>query len=447
MVVFSSLLVLTSGVACTSILGDFDVVATTATSDGGGTDAVAANDVGAPVDTGSDAPTDTGFTAISVAAGGNHTCAVKAPGVVYCWGNNQNGQLGILPSTLPKSNKPFKVPNFGAGSGTGKAIKKVWAGGTHTCALDLDGSLFCWGGNDSGQLGTAGAPDPDAHPDPKRVAAPDGATGFLTGVADASLGDTTSCAVLSSGDTVCWGNDRDLQAGVSPPGTSILPRKLPSPVSAIKTASVGATHGCAVGSASGSLYCWGKNTSGEVPNGSPLTPPTTVSLSETPFSVAAGGTAHTCITAGASQTIYCFGNNAAGQLGIAGDGGSTSVPTAVMVGDSGATFQTVLTGGNTSCAMGSDANSIIGCWGTNAKGQLGLGARDDNRHDSLAPVVGIGPAIDLSVGSEHVCAIGKRGDANLGGPVYCWGAGNFGKLGIDANATDDSPTPKPVIVE
>jgi alpha-tubulin suppressor-like RCC1 family protein len=83
----------------------------------------------------------TGVQAIS--AGGGHACALRADGSVACWGANESGQLG------DGSTQTAAAPT--AVSGLGHAAQ-ISAGGAHSCAIS-DGAVLCWGSNTSRQLG------------------------------------------------------------------------------------------------------------------------------------------------------------------------------------------------------------------------------------------------------------------------------------------------------
>ena len=84
-------------------------------------------------------------TLLSLAAGGEHTCGLTAAGAAYCWGSNSNGQLGN--GTIGGANA-VAVPVSG-----GLTFVVLSAGGSHTCGVTPDGSIYCWGSNSSGQLG------------------------------------------------------------------------------------------------------------------------------------------------------------------------------------------------------------------------------------------------------------------------------------------------------
>jgi alpha-tubulin suppressor-like RCC1 family protein len=88
----------------------------------------------------------TGRTAVSVSAGGYHTCAILDDGSLKCWGSNNAGQLGIA-STIAQ-NTPQLV-----NLGTGRTAVSVDLGNSNTCVILDDGTLKCWGQGTSGQLG------------------------------------------------------------------------------------------------------------------------------------------------------------------------------------------------------------------------------------------------------------------------------------------------------
>src|SRR5262245_9560988 len=130
---------------------------------------------------------------LDVASGATHTCAVRIDGTVWCWGANDNGQLGDN-STMERS-EPVQVINV-----TGATA--VVAGGAHSCALVAGGAVKCWGDNSGGQLGDGTEADSKTAVDVKNIA----------GATELAAGDAHTCALV--GDVVeCWGANGAGQIG------------------------------------------------------------------------------------------------------------------------------------------------------------------------------------------------------------------------------------------
>ncbi len=299
--------------------------------------------------------------ATAIAAGYVHTCAVVgAAKEVWCWGDNTTGALGDGSTTLRTS--PVKVGGnlsgvdaIAAGGGANSGTSSVTYYG-HTCALAA-GAVFCWGGNESGQLGVR---DLASSATPVQVV-----SSSLRGAATSlSVGDRHTC-VVDSGAAWCWGANFSGQLGNG--GTSQLGTPTPDPQRAVQsgvtTVGAGAEHSCAV--ASSALSCWGNNASGQVRAGvnsgvEPL--PVVLSLGVQPTGVAGGGN-HTCVV-GADGSVTCFGANDSGQLG--------AKPSARGLFAVGVPPASAVTAGFAhTCALLEDGG--IQCWGANDRGQLGTG--------------------------------------------------------------------------
>ena len=122
----------------------------------------------------------------AIAAGAEHTCALKGE-QVYCWGRNQYGELGD--GTNTNRTTPTPVANGAMGN---SGVTAVAAGYHHTCALK-GGKVYCWGGNQYGQLGNGTTWDSNS---PTLVA--DGAMGN-SGVTAIAVGGWNTCALKEIG--------------------------------------------------------------------------------------------------------------------------------------------------------------------------------------------------------------------------------------------------------
>ena len=167
--------------------------------DGGSTN-TAGSQLNAPPATAIDL--GTGRTAVEVSASERHVCAILDNGSLKCWGNGAEGQLGI--GTNPTvQNTPAWVD-----LGTGRTAISVATGRFHTCAVLDNGDVKCWGRDGSGQLGDGGINTDTNAPSSTAI---DLGTG-RTAVAISSSWYTT-CAILDNGDLKCWGDDNRGQLG------------------------------------------------------------------------------------------------------------------------------------------------------------------------------------------------------------------------------------------
>lgn len=142
-----------------------------------------------------------------LSAGYAHTCGVAVGGAVYCWGNNEDGQLG-------RAGGSGSAPTIVGGNLTFRAVS---AGYRHTCGLSATGVAYCWGNNDLGQLGTGNR---TASNTPVAVS-------LAVAFQSISAGDTFSCGVTTAGVAYCWGDNEYGQLGLAPGAGSLVPVKVP----------------------------------------------------------------------------------------------------------------------------------------------------------------------------------------------------------------------------
>ncbi len=307
----------------------------------------------------------------SVSAGNEHTCAI-VDGAVKCWGSNERGQLGDGKSgtTEPASSVPVQVVDIPA------RAQAIAAGSRHSCAI-VDEIAWCWGSNDSGQLG-AGSGFGSNRP----VQA-----GIAGGVHAIAAGAAHSCAILH-GEIWCWGNNSEGQLAAGTFGNA--------PVKAIaggaRAVVAGAAHTCAI--VNDGVVCWGSNERGQLGDGSTMRRNVLVNVPGLEAGVVglAAGQAHTCALL-ASGTVKCWGDNNQGQLGIGMFTAPITSPTAVTAL---LPARTIFSGMFHTCAI---AGSELRCWGNNASGQLGF---DPNR-GFLITVPQTIPRLDCSRSPDSGC--------------------------------------------
>jgi alpha-tubulin suppressor-like RCC1 family protein len=353
-----------------------------------------------------------GFTDwVTVSAGGYHTCGLRGGGILSCWGKNLFGQLGD--GTDINRLIPYPV----SGGFTDWVI--VSSGGEHTCALRVTGELFCWGGDDYGQLG-------DGSPGGFRTTPILVSGGYYTWRI-VSSGDTHTCAIRSNGALYCWGSNGAGQLGDGTNQDRSFPVLVPVGFTDWVSVSAGYAHTCAV-RGTGQIYCWGSNSYGQLGDGTATNrlTPTLVSGGFTDWVAVSAGRYHTCALRSNGQ-IYCWGANFVGQLG---DGTATNRSTPTLVSGGFTDWVAVFAGGSHTCGVRS-AGSLY-CWGDNSYGKLG----DGTTTNRTVPTLVFGGFSDwrkVSAGSDHTCAI--RGS----GIAYCWGGNSWGQLGNGSSSNATAP--------
>jgi hypothetical protein len=350
-----------------------------------------------------------------VALGETHGCAVMNARL-YCWGNNEFGQLGV--GGMDASNVPLALSVDGSWRG-------VAAGAFHSCARDELGQVACWGSNDRGQLGTG---DRESLDVPTFVELPARARSISTDFSH-------TCALLVDSTLYCWGKNDEGELGQNDelPGDdptaydALLPVAVPGKFRAVDA---GQGHTCAI-RLDGALLCWGRNTEhelGEV-EGDQIRVPIQVGPDKDWLAVEAGQD-HTC---GVREdfSAYCWGFNTSfdmdppegAPLGIAGTA-QVNTPTR-LEGD----FTLLRSDTFHSCAIDRDAR--LSCWGRNIEGQLGV--KDGDLYET-AVFVGNG-YLGVAVGRFTTCAIGEDGG------IACTGQNGFGQLGVGDNEDHEQLTP------
>ena len=331
----------------------------------------------------------------AVAAGAGHTCAVDGDGALWCWGDNTHGQLGQSDPAYTA----WPVPVL-----DGRVWQSVAAGAAHTCAVTTDHSLWCWGDNGFGQLGagdSAGAPRPVETQPWERVA----------------CGAHHTCALAFDNSLWCWGRNHEGQLGVG----HTEPVTEPARVDEQRWASVslGDAHTCAVRFA-GTLWCWGDNGSGQLASDLAGTAAPEQVGGQVDWEWVAAGHEHNCAVQGNGR-LSCWGNNESGQAGT----GVAEPVTGLGPVDTETDWATPVAGGDASCGL--KDNGTLWCWGARDSGQLGdgLGAAEPTPISTLLSPPGSWRA--LALGDSHACAVSELED------IWCWGDNESGQVGHEVS--------------
>lgn len=389
------------------------------------------------------APRGGGPPAQEVTAGELFSCALNARGEAFCWGINQFGTLGT--GDRQDATTPRRVVGD-------VAFASFSSAGSHVCALARGGEAWCWGGNAFGELGTQPSGLCAITPTSQLPCSlvPVAVSGDLR-FHSLDAGFRHNCGLTADGTAYCWGWNQFGQLGTTTTeicSQGVAPvacSRTPVPVDGglrFRAISAGFWQTCGL-TFDEQTFCWGNNVLGAYGNG------TTTGNSATPVPGASGvplrvvstGSSATCgITS--DRITMCWGTpNSAGELG---DGTNTRHLTPQPIAGDFVNVRSVstLTENNFLahvCGIGTQGE--LQCWGSNRRGQLGatttqicifativfdcsnvpVSVSGDNRFQAVA------------AGFEHTCGVTKNGD------VLCWGRNDRGQIGD--GSTTDRPTP------
>ena len=197
---------------------------------------------------------------VGVSVGRSHSCAISDFGSgnsILCWGSNLQGQQGNLTQAFPSVAEEIFHP-------TGLLWENIEAGAEHTCALDEDGQIYCWGQGRYGQLGYGGW---EAKFSPTKVQF-EQYSEIASGeskIVSIMSGSYHNCAISSSGNMYCWGWNGFGQLGSGTDYDKSSPSRVIFPGDfSTDDLSIGLTHSCALDREKKSSYCWGNNRFGNI---------------------------------------------------------------------------------------------------------------------------------------------------------------------------------------
>lgn len=236
-----------------------------------------------------------------VAAADEHACAISKEGRLYCWGDPGLGRLG-LGSSADVMRAPTQVDQ--------KIWKDVATGKESTCAIDDRDDLYCWGANGRGQLGLGDrierrAPEKVEHPGEQE-----------RGWAQVVVGDEHTCGIDLEGGLYCWGSNGGKRlGGLIEEGYAESPQPVVGAFQGDQVAravSLGVDFSCAL-RADKKLFCWGRTDRGRLGHDESDIYPFTVVHTEL---VALESKAAQSCGISEDDLLFCWGENSLGQLGL-----------------------------------------------------------------------------------------------------------------------------------
>jgi alpha-tubulin suppressor-like RCC1 family protein len=340
----------------------------------------------------------------SITGGNNNYCAIRSDNTGWCWGRGWNHELGN------GSNSDRISPVQISGGHTWKKLSLGWA---HACGIRMDDTLWCWGSQANGSLGNGLTSGSQTTP-----------IQILAGQTfrNVAAGNGFTCAITANNARLCWGDNNFGQLGaLSVPSMFTQPVSIndSSPYNSVTLSgwTAGGLWACAIRT-SGQLFCWGNNGNGRLGIGN-------TTSTATPTQVSGGGlwkfvyaadwgAAHTCGIKD-DDTLWCWGRNHLGQLGLGATGSDQLSPQ--QVGSDKWKFVTAfgLLNGDESKTCGIKLDDTLWCWGSQIGGKLGTGVMTGNQPTPTQ--IGAGQTwLHVNAGQDNTCAV--RSDTTL----WCWGA-------------------------
>lgn len=304
---------------------------------------------------------------------------------------------------------------------TFQSASRIAGSPMYSCSISaFDDSVYCAGQNYYANLGDGTITN---RATPVRALLPPGSVAVSV-----STCTDFACALLTSGDVICWGAFYVMEDGRRAESRFPTRVQFPDGAGAVSSLSVGEKHTCVVIQESGSVLCWGLNHLGQLGDAQANGEATTgfvLASALPPGSRAvqvAVGYWHTCVVFSNGE-LWCFGYNKNGQCG---DGTTTDQISPVRAAlPEGAFVVGVMAGAFYTCAVLSSGE--LYCFGS----QL-TSIADPNNPDSFPPTLIPlpSPPVSLSASTKHICAL-TRDDG-----VWCMGQNFYDSLGDGTNYVD-----------
>ena len=373
------------------------------------------------------------------------SCSILDDNSLRCWGDNEYGQVG----DGTRGNNRLIPTNVSLPSGKIPISVSTSSQGTSFCSIMDDGSLYCWGNNNDGQLGLgfscsfgsyiSGCNGGNGISSPTMIQLPIGSSATAV-----SLGLDHSCVIIDNGSVFCWGNNQNGKLGVGNTTNtgdwrySPHPVLMPTGTSAISI-TTGDRHSCMIID-NGNTFCWGRNYWGQLGDGTSTDRniPTQISSTSTYISISAGQYFTCAITS--QKTLDCWGENSDGQLGLGAYTNSKFTTPQNTILPVNLEVISISSGYDFACAI--LETMVVYCWGNDDDNKLNTAYNCEadeqtngcNAGFRVTPAeselpVGRG-AIGIATGKDHMCMILDNGG------IYCTGNNDYGQLGNES--TDGS---------
>lgn len=367
-----------------------------------------------------------------------HGCLLTQQNKVYCWGDNDNGELATgdnVKQLKPAAIQPGSIP-------ASATITDIATGAGHSCFI-ADKKAYCSGSNSSGQLGNSSVTSTQVPIAMLKGEMPDDTVKAISG------GGSHSCVIGSDDHLYCVGDNSYGQLGnnsLKNSQTLVAVSKGAMPDQTVKAVSTGAWHTCVIGS-DDHTYCFGWNISGQLGDDSrsdsalPVAVAKGAMTNQAVRSISAGMGSHTCVVS-FDNRAYCFGENRNGQLGN-GKNISSNIPVQVLKGGMpDQVVKSISTGENHSCVTGSKNRPY--CFGYGGNGNLGSGRSDYNEPHSVS----IRDFNDELLPEKKVLSVAAGGTFSClnieNDHLYCFGSNAYGQLGTGNGNIKQSEHPAKV---
>lgn len=373
-------------------------------------------------------------TPVSISGGGSWKkvsvglyggCGIKSDDTLWCWGTEQHGRLGNGGAVNENQDSPVQV------SGGGSWID-VTTDAEFSCGIKSDNTLWCWGLDVNGELGNGSGVTAD-QANPYQVP---GSWKKIKSHAD------TACGIKTDDTLWCWGWNIYGKAGQDwLIGVLVDPTEV-EPGATWLDVDPGGLHSCAI-KTSGGVFCWGDDAKGQRGNGvdtgggNQLVPAPVENSAAVWSKISASTWDYTCGIK-LDGTGWCWGVDYDGQLGNAADSHS-AVPDALdLTGVSGTTWTSIATAaggfsGGTTCGIRNDGTGW--CWGGDTGGQLGNGGAGATDTPTAIDLTGVSGTAWTALATSGFHSCGIRND----GTGWCWGDDSMGQLGNGAGGAADAP--------